>query len=50
MAHAASQSRIDAGVQYASDVDAGWKLGEQVARQIIEPAKKMVRLPCKKLK
>jgi len=39
LAHAASQSRIDAGVQFASDVDAGWKLGEQVAKQIIEKAK-----------
>lgn len=39
MAHAASQSRIDAGVQFPSDVDAGWKLGEQVAKQIIEKAK-----------
>jgi membrane-associated phospholipid phosphatase len=39
LAHAASQSRIDAGVQFPSDVEAGWKLGEQVARQIIEKAK-----------
>ena len=39
MAHAASQSRIDAGVQFPSDVEAGWKLGEQVANQIIEKAK-----------
>ena len=39
LAHAASQSRIDAGVQFPSDVDAGWKLGEQVAKQIIEKAK-----------
>jgi membrane-associated phospholipid phosphatase len=39
MAHAASQSRIDAGVQFPSDVDAGWKLGEQVAKEIIEKAK-----------
>jgi membrane-associated phospholipid phosphatase len=39
MAHAASQSRIDAGVQFPSDVEAGWKLGEQVAKQIIEQAK-----------
>jgi membrane-associated phospholipid phosphatase len=39
MAHAASQSRVDAGVQFASDVDAGWKLGEQVAKEIIEKAK-----------
>lgn len=39
LAHAASQSRVDAGLQYPSDVEAGWKLGEQVARQIIEKAK-----------
>ena len=39
MAHAASQSRIDAGLQYPSDADAGWKLGEQVAKIIIEKAK-----------
>ncbi|GEO09777.1 hypothetical protein SAE01_22730 [Segetibacter aerophilus] len=39
MAHAASQSRIDAGVQFPSDVEAGWKLGEQVAKQVIEKAK-----------
>ena len=40
LAHAASQSRVDAGVQYPSDIEAGWKLGEQVARLIIEKAKK----------
>lgn len=39
LAHAASQSRIDAGIQFPSDVEAGWKLGEQVANQIIEKAK-----------
>jgi hypothetical protein len=39
MAHAASQSRVDAGVQFPSDVEAGWKLGEQVAKEIIEKAK-----------
>jgi len=39
LAHGASQSRIDAGVQFPSDVEAGWKLGEQVAKQIIEKAK-----------
>ncbi len=39
LARAASQSRIDAGVQFPSDVDAGWKLGEQVAKEIIEKAK-----------
>src|SRR5258706_12217713 len=39
MAHAASQSRVDAGVQFPSDIDAGWKLGGQVAKEIIEKAK-----------
>ena len=39
LARAASQSRIDAGVQFPSDVEAGWKLGEEVAKQIIEKAK-----------
>lgn len=39
LAHEASQSRIDAGVQFPSDVEAGWKLGEAVAKQIIEKAK-----------
>ena len=39
LAQAASQSRVDAGVQLPSDVEAGWKLGEQVAKQIIEQAK-----------
>jgi membrane-associated phospholipid phosphatase len=39
IAHFASQSRIDAGVQFPSDVEAGWKLGEEVAKQIIEKAK-----------
>lgn len=39
LAHDASQSRIDAGVQFPSDAEAGWKLGEQVAKQIIEKAK-----------
>jgi membrane-associated phospholipid phosphatase len=39
MAHTASQSRIDAGVQFPSDVEAGWQLGEQVAKHIIEKAK-----------
>jgi membrane-associated phospholipid phosphatase len=39
LARAASQSRIDAGVQYPSDAAAGWKLGEQVAKEIIEKAK-----------
>ena len=39
LAHAASQSRIDAGVQFPSDVEAGWEIGEQVAMQVIEKAK-----------
>ncbi|GAB3513044.1 phosphatase PAP2 family protein [Emticicia fontis] len=39
LAKAAMQSRIDAGVQFPSDTQAGWKLGEQVAMQIIEKAK-----------
>lgn len=39
LAHTASQSRIDAGVQFPSDIEAGWKLGEQVAKEIIEKAK-----------
>ena len=39
LAHAASQTRIDAGLQFPSDADAGWKLGEQVAKLIIEKAK-----------
>lgn len=40
LAKIASQSRIQAGLQYPSDVAAGWKLGEQVAAKIIELAKK----------
>jgi membrane-associated phospholipid phosphatase len=40
LAKSAIQSRIDAGVQFPSDTDAGWKLGQQVALQIIEEAKK----------
>jgi len=40
LARTASQSRIDAGIQFPSDVEAGWNLGEQVAKQIIEKAKK----------
>lgn len=39
LAKSAMQSRIDAGVQFPSDTEAGWKLGEQVALQIIEKAK-----------
>lgn len=40
LAREASQSRINAGVQFPSDVEAAWKLGEQVAIKIIEQAKK----------
>ena len=39
MAKEAAQSRIDAGVQFPSDVEAGWKLGEQVAARVVEEAK-----------
>jgi membrane-associated phospholipid phosphatase len=39
LARAASQSRIAAGVQFPSDVEAGWKLGEAVAMRIVEQAK-----------
>jgi membrane-associated phospholipid phosphatase len=39
MARVASQSRINAGLQFLNDVEAGWKLGEEVAKQIIEKAK-----------
>lgn len=39
VAHMAAQSRVDAGVQFPSDVEAGWKLGEQVAKEIVEKAK-----------
>ncbi|RYU93177.1 phosphatase PAP2 family protein [Emticicia agri] len=39
LARTAMQSRIEAGVQFPSDTEAGWKLGEQVALQIIEKAK-----------
>ncbi|HEX6849514.1 MAG TPA: phosphatase PAP2 family protein [Chitinophagaceae bacterium] len=40
LAKQASQSRIDAGVQFPSDVTEGWKIGEQVASVVIEQAKK----------
>ena len=36
----AAQSRIYAGVQFPSDVEIGWKLGEQVAALVIGQAKK----------
>ena len=39
LAHDAGQSRIIAGVQYPSDVAAGWALGKQVAEMVIEKAK-----------
>ncbi|RYG49888.1 MAG: phosphatase PAP2 family protein [Chitinophagaceae bacterium] len=39
LARQAAQSRIDAGVQFPSDVEAGWKLGEEVAKRIIAKAK-----------
>src|SRR5688572_16596587 len=39
LARAASQSRVNSGVQFASDAAAGWKLGEAVAMQVIEKAK-----------
>ena len=38
LAREASDSRIAAGLQYPSDAEAGWKLGESVAKQIIEKA------------
>jgi len=40
LARTASRSRIDAGLQYPSDVEAAWKLGEQVAMQVIERARR----------
>lgn len=39
MARAASQSRVNAGLQFADDAKAGWQLGEEVGRQIVEHAK-----------
>ena len=39
LAHEAGQSRILAGVQYPSDVAAGWELGKHVAAMVIEKAK-----------
>jgi membrane-associated phospholipid phosphatase len=40
MAKEHAQSRLDARVQFPSDVEAAWNLGEQVAKLIIEEAKK----------
>lgn len=40
LAKEASQSRINAGVQFPTDAEAAWKLGEQVAMKVIEQAKK----------
>ncbi|HKH59284.1 MAG TPA: phosphatase PAP2 family protein, partial [Flavitalea sp.] len=40
LAKEAAQSRINAGVQFQSDVDAGWQIGEQVAMRLIAEAKK----------
>jgi membrane-associated phospholipid phosphatase len=40
LAKQAAQSRVDAGVQFPSDMEAGWKVGEAVAQRIIEAAKK----------
>jgi membrane-associated phospholipid phosphatase len=40
LAKESAQSRVDARVGFPSDVDAGWKLGEQVAKLIIGEAKK----------
>jgi membrane-associated phospholipid phosphatase len=40
LAKQAGQSRINAGVQFQSDVDAAWRMGEQVAKLVIEEAKK----------
>ena len=35
----AAESRVAAGVQFPSDIEQGWKLGEQVAARIIEKSK-----------
>jgi membrane-associated phospholipid phosphatase len=40
LARKASESRVYAGVQFPSDVKAGWALGEQVGKMIVEEAKK----------
>lgn len=40
LAKVAAESRVFAGVQFPSDVSAGWKLGEDVAARVIAEAKK----------
>ena len=40
LAKQAAESRIYAGVQFPSDITAGWKLGEEVAARVIAEAKK----------
>ncbi|HET9431345.1 MAG TPA: phosphatase PAP2 family protein, partial [Chitinophagaceae bacterium] len=40
MAKIAAGSRLYTGVQFPSDINEGWKLGEEVAKIIIEQAKK----------
>ena len=35
----AAESRVAAGVQFPSDIEQGWKLGEQVAAKVIEKSK-----------
>lgn len=40
LAKQAADSRINAGLQFPSDVETGWKLGQEVANRIIEEAKR----------
>jgi membrane-associated phospholipid phosphatase len=40
LAKEAGESRIYAGVQYPSDVEAAWTLGKQVASRVVEQARK----------
>jgi len=40
LAKEAAESRINAGVQFPSDVAVGWKLGEDVAARVLAEAKK----------